>query len=116
MTIGVQLSLVPELPDRLCRCYFGTEGRLVKIGSSINVKRRGGQLGITILFSLTGDHTTEQRYQDMWAKHRVHGAREWYWPDTELIEWLITRTDPTNAKAVAAIQRLIRNKHRREAA
>jgi len=69
------------------RVYFAVDaGWNLKIGGSINVPQRGGQLRVTMIISVPGDQLTERRVQRMFAAARTGG--EWYVPTDALIAYM----------------------------
>ena len=85
-----QLTLFPDLeapPDGFV--YYGTDGSRIKIGHTHGpLRRRGGELGITILHHETGGTWAERQHQRRWRAYRI-GTSEWFFPADPLLLWLV---------------------------
>ena len=84
------LGAVPEEH----RVYFvqAKESRLIKIGTSVNVRGRLRELSgaspeeLELLVDIRGDREVETRIHERFAKYRKHG--EWFEPGAELLEFI----------------------------
>jgi hypothetical protein len=61
-------------------------GAHLKIGTSANTRRRGGELRVKMILSVPGEELQERRLQKMFAPYRI--GQEWFWPGSGLIAWL----------------------------
>ena len=68
--------------------YFMRRERLIKIGTTCNLKQRAQQLNATVLARVPGGYTEEAQMHARFASLRTHG--EWFEPGPELLE-LINR-------------------------
>lgn len=72
----------------LSRVYFAHDWCNIKIGKSITPMRRvGGQLRISMMFTVPGGLPEERRYHAMWDKYRI-GRSEWFTAGDDLLLWL----------------------------
>lgn len=111
------LSLFPHLPDRRPEwVYYATDGYNIKIGTTTDLDRRGGELKVTFILTFLGGVFEERRHQKMWGAYRI-GDTEWFRPRDELLLWITTQLEPRGPE-FAALQMIIRraNATRREAA
>jgi hypothetical protein len=108
-----QLTLVGAVEAPRESVYYGTDGCNIKIGLSGSVRRRGGELKITILLAFPGGLLDERRHHKMWEKYRI-GDSEWFRPADELLLWITTQIEP-RSRELAALQHVITqvNKTRR---
>lgn len=81
----------------LSKVYFGTDWCNVKIGRSVNPRRRGGELRISILWTVGGGLAEEQSYHRMWASRRI-GQSEWFRPNDEMLLWLALNAPDDRAR------------------
>jgi hypothetical protein len=98
-------------------CASSASGSLIKIGSSGDVQRRGGELDVIILWTTPGGELLERRLQRQWKMHRInHG--EWFWPHPRLLLWITCKMIDAEAsrRQLAALATLIRNVMRGRAA
>jgi hypothetical protein len=111
-----QSSLYPELPPSLSGCYFGTDGIRIKIGFTERPpKRRGGELDLDILFLIPGGPEVEAREHRRWASARI-GRTEWFNLTYGLLRYITENTDLNDWDAQNAINCLIENHSRPQAA
>lgn len=87
-----QLALFPPTGPTTATgfIYYGTDGNNIKIGYSASPRRRGGELKLTMLWSLPGTVEDEREHHRMWARHRIIGS-EWFRPDPAILGWLDDR-------------------------
>lgn len=87
-----QLALFPPVAGNTVTgfVYYGTDGNNIKIGYSASPRRRGGELKLTMLWSLPGTVEDEREHHRKWARHRIIGS-EWFQPDPALLKWLDDR-------------------------
>lgn len=86
--------------------YYGTDGVHIKIGHSVDHKRRGGELRIHMLLRFPGGELEERRHQRMWREYRLYG--EWYSAADELMLWITTQIEP-RTRELAVVQGVIKN-------
>lgn len=68
------------------RVYVAWDGGAhIKIGTSADVARRGGDLRVRPILSLPGGDAEERRFHRMFASSRLPRNREWYWPSDRLM-------------------------------
>ncbi len=77
---------VPSMPS-VGFVYYATDMCNIKIGRTVNLRRRGGELKVEMLLTFSGGEIEERRHHRMWAKYRI-GSSEWFRPDNELLLWL----------------------------
>lgn len=63
--------------------YFMRRERLIKIGTTTNVRRRAAELNATVLARCPGSYSEEKQLHAKFAAHRRHG--EWFEPAPELM-------------------------------
>jgi len=81
------------------RVYFGYDGAAhFKVGTSINVPRRGGELGITMIMSLAGTELSEHRIQRMFRAYKVSKSDEWVWAADQFVAFLHALIDSGEAR------------------
>lgn len=101
---------MPEIPAKGF-CYYGADfaGHL-KIGWTARwpLQRRGGELGIHILWYFPGSKADEEAHQRRWKHLRITG--EWFSPAADILLYLAGRLLATGAPPVqvAALLHLIR--------
>src|SRR5215472_11874322 len=104
-----QLTLCDiETPAPAAVCYFATDGLNIKIGHSVNARRRGGELRATMLLTIPGGELEERRQHAKWRHLRI-GSSEWFRPGGRLLLWLIEQLakDTPNAKELRLIGEII---------
>jgi len=101
------MSLFPDLPDDCSEwVYYATDGYNIKIGTTTDVDRRGGQLKVTMLLKFRGGVFEERRHQRIWRAYRIDDT-EWFRPRDELLLWITTQLEP-RSRELAALQAIIR--------
>ena len=85
-------------PVSTCVCYFATDGLNIKIGHSVDARRRGGELRATMLLTIPGGEFEERRQHAKWRHCRI-GKSEWFRPDGRLLLWLIRELGKDSAHA-----------------
>lgn len=78
----------PAAPSQEGWVYFMRRERLIKIGTTGNLKQRAQQVNAVILARIPGSYTEEAQLHARFAALRRHG--EWFEPGPELLE-LINR-------------------------
>jgi len=101
-----QLTLVGAVDAPWESVYYGTDGCNIKIGLSGSVRRRGGELKITMLLAFPGSRFEERRHHKMWEKYRI-GDSEWFRPADELLLWITTQLEP-RSRELASLQQVIK--------
>lgn len=83
-----QLSLFPHNAPTggTSFIYAGVRGGQIKIGVSMNPRRRAQQLGITLLRVDPGDATVERALHRRFRAARID--REWFMPSNEVLSWI----------------------------
>jgi hypothetical protein len=108
-TTQLQLFTPPRPPIEPPRTtgfvYFGSDGCNIKIGYTTSLRRRGGELKLTMLWTVPGTVEDERAFHRTWARRRI-GSSEWFRPDARLLEWLDERVLRGTA-ARAALRMLI---------
>jgi hypothetical protein len=64
--------------------YFMRRERLIKIGTTTDVRRRAAELNATVLVKCPGSYSEEKQLHARFATHRRHG--EWFEPAPELMQ------------------------------
>lgn len=85
--------------------YYGTDGVNIKIGYTTSPVRRGGELKLTMLYTLPGSVEDERAHHRKWLRHRIKGT-EWFRADRQILEWLDAQV-PAATHARAALRMLI---------
>lgn len=99
-----QLSLLPNLPKATTEVvYYATDLCNIKIGRSVNPRRRGGELRAEMLLTFPGGQFEERRHQRMWRQYRI-GASEWFRADSELLLWLDLQIERDTRAAIVLRQ------------
>lgn len=104
---SAQLTLfgTPDRPRATGYVYYGTDGHDIKIGYTTSPVRRGGELKLTMLYTMPGTVEDERAHHQMWMRHRIIGT-EWFRADRRLLEWLDQRV-AVATHARAALRMLI---------
>jgi hypothetical protein len=97
-----------ELPAPLAVCYFATDGVNIKIGHSVDARRRGGELRATMLLTIPGGELEERRQHTKWRQLRI-GNSEWFRPGNRLLLWLIEQLakDTPSARGLRIVGEMI---------
>lgn len=101
-----QMELIPG-PTSVSVVYYATDLRNIKIGTTINPKRRGGELRSFMLLTIPGGELEESRQHRMWDRYRI-GASEWFCPGDDLMLWLAVQLMvPGRGRELAVLRKVI---------
>jgi hypothetical protein len=107
-----QMSLL-DVPKATEVVYYATDMCNIKIGRTINHRRRGGELKVAMLLTFDGDSSVERRHHKMWAKYRI-GNSEWFRPGDDILLWLsahlLTAGRAQEAKALQCLVRGVKSR------
>jgi hypothetical protein len=97
--------------------YYATDGCNIKIGYTRRpARRRGGELGVTILYTEPGSELDERRAFDIWHRYRISRS-EWFRPGDDLLLWLITQLVAEGKyRELAVLRQVILGAKRKDAA
>lgn len=106
-TPSKQLALFPPVArgGATGYVYIGTDGVNIKVGYTTSLRRRGGELKLTMLWTFPGTVQDERDLHHKWARHRINST-EWFRPDPKILEWLDDRV-LRDTVARAALRALI---------
>lgn len=90
--IAAPIPLFEVRQRSISKCYYATDWANVKIGRTLNPRRRGGELRATMLYVFDGDLQVERQHHAMWAAHRI-GTSEWFRPVPQILHWLALNGD-----------------------
>lgn len=104
----------PPAPSRQV-VYVATDLHDLKVGTTTNRKRRGGELHLIYLATFPGDELVERRLHRRWKSCRL-GDSEWFRPDDALLAEILRWIRPGDTKALAALHQLARNNQLKDTA